>query len=134
MKLKMIVDMLESTPDEEFNINHWWLEDGVSWDPCRNTTKRVANGQCGCAIGHAINKGILPESVIRMDHENFEYEYEMRDNVFDKIAHELEIYDGVIAKFLFSQYSYRGIVTKQRVIDRINFVLKDWKAGQTIPG
>ena len=110
------IEMLKSVPDEQFNMEHWWLKDGMAFDEERNRIYKVADGPCGCAVGHLIQRGLLAGDVIKD-----------RDRAFWQISDALGIYNDTIAEFLFDQYTYpRGKrITKEDVIRRIEFVISE---------
>lgn len=128
--LQAVIEMLRTVPDEQFNMEHWWLEDGEAWDEDRNVTYKVADGPCGCAIGHLIQRGLLSGEVLKpknLPPGSLPYQY--HDRVFVQIADALKLYNSKLAEFLFSQYSYinRGAIRSGDVIRRIEFVLSELK-------
>jgi hypothetical protein len=135
--LSKIAEFLLTVPDEQFNMQHWWLEDGMAFDDDRNRVYKVADGPCGCAVGHLIQIGALPGSVIdpnsipssaaREDWTPSGY----RDRIFVQIADELKLYNYKIAEFLFDNYSYFHLgrsITKHDVIRRIEFIMTEVRA------
>ncbi len=125
-----IIDMLRGVPDEQFNMEHWWLEDGMAYDEDSNVTYKVADGPCGCTVGHLIKKGLLSGEVLKpKDVPAGSLPYEYSDRIFVQIADALKLYNYKIAEFLFSQYSYLRIfkkrITQQDVIRRIEFVISE---------
>lgn len=127
--LLAVIDTLQSVPDEQFNMEHWWLEDGMAFDNDRNIIYKVTDGPCGCAIGHLIQRGLLSGSVItpsEMPDGSLPYEY--TDAIYVQIADALHIYNYKIAEFLFSQYAYLGkkrLIKRDDVIRRIKFIIAE---------
>lgn len=56
-RLLQIADMCETIPQGHWDMDTWWAEN-VHGSTC---------GSVGCAIGHAIHRGLLPELAIRRD-------------------------------------------------------------------
>jgi hypothetical protein len=130
--LRAVIAMLEAVPPEQFNMHHWWLEDGMAFDEDRNLMYKVADGPCGCVVGHLIQRGLLDGAVIEpRDLPAGSLPYQYHDRVWVQIADALKIYNDKIAEWLFSQYSYSFSVrkiTKEHVISRIRFMLSEMQS------
>jgi hypothetical protein len=117
--------MLREVPDEQFNMNHWWLKDGMAFDDERNRMYKVADGPCGCAVGHMIQRGLLDESVLNPA-GLFKLEYEHRESIWGAISKGLGLHKPLLAEFMFCQYQYhKHPITKADVIRRIEFVISE---------
>lgn len=113
-KLSAIADMLEDLSDSEFQMEHWWLKDGIAFDDDRNQPYGVTKDvPCGCAVGHGVNKGLLGEDTIEAD----------RERTFVNVGHQLGI-PYKLAEFLFDNYSYPYYIRNKRLacVERIRFV------------
>lgn len=128
--LKEVAEFIKTIPDEQFNMGHWWLEDGKAFDDDRGVVYKVADGPCGCVIGHLIHRGLLGGEVLKPDGLGPDaLPYQFSDRVFVQISDALKIYNYKIAEFLFSQYSYErhwsGEISRDVVINRINFICSE---------
>jgi len=128
-------EALRTVPDEQFNMNHWWLEDGMAFDDDRNVMYKVADGPCGCAVGHLIQRGLLSGEVLtKTELPPGALPYQYSDRVYVQIADALKIYNYKLAEFLFSQYAYTGArekpIAKEDVIRRILFVVSELDAAE----
>jgi hypothetical protein len=126
--LLAVAEALRDVPDEQFNMNHWWLEEGMAFDDNRNVMYKVADGPCGCAVGHLIQRGLLSGKVLEpKDLPQGALPYQYTDRIYVQIADALKIYNYKLAEFLFSQYAYTGArerpIAKEDVIRRILFVV-----------
>jgi hypothetical protein len=108
---------VESIPIEQFNMDHWWLESGMAFDEDRNRIYRVANGPCGCPIGHMVQKGLFG-----LKKEDLENE---RQRIFVIIGDAFGI-GYKKAEFMFDQYAYTpGPRTREAVAKRIRFIAEE---------
>jgi hypothetical protein len=125
--LKSVKQMLESVDPAQFNMNHWWLDTGEAFDDDRNVMYKVADGPCGCVIGHLIQRGLLEGSVIvpsSVPDGSLPYMY--RDRVWVQISDALKLYNYEIAIWLFSQYAYnKHPISKEDVVRRIDFCISE---------
>lgn len=125
---------LETVPDEQFNMAHWWLEDGRAFDDDRNVMYKVADGPCGCAVGHLIQRGLLSGEVLKPEEvPSGALPYEYRDRIFVQITAALEIWNYKVAEFLFDHYSYSpiiGKITRQHVIRRMHYIISEMASEQ----
>ncbi len=124
-----VIDVLRSVPDEQFNMEHWWLEDGRAFDDDRNIMYKVADGPCGCVVGHLIQRGLLSGEVLKpKDVPSGSLPYQYSDAIFSQISDALKLYNKGIAEFLFSQYAYfrpRANITQQDVVCRIEYIITE---------
>ena len=125
-----VIEALRKVPDEQFNMEHWWLEDGMAFDEDRNVMYKVADGPCGCAVGHLIQQGLLSGEVLKpKDVPAIAMPYQYSDRVYVQISDALEIYNYKVAEFMFGQYAYLGSrdgpITQEDVIRRINFIISE---------
>lgn len=106
---------IESIPDEQFNMNHWWLSDGMAFDDERNRMHKVADGPCGCAAGHMMQRGLFGLSTPT---ERVE-----RQRMFVILGDAFGV-GWKRAEFMFDQYAYdaRDRQNKQVVATRIRFI------------
>lgn len=128
--LLAVAEALKDVPEEQFNMNHWWLENGMAFDEDRNVMYKVADGPCGCAVGHLIQRGLLSGEVLTpKDVPQGALPYEFRDRIYVQIADALKIYNYKLAEFLFSQYTYTKSrerpISREDVIRRINFIVSE---------
>ena len=114
---------IESIPADEFNMHHWWLTDGMAFDDDRNRVYRVADGQCGCAVGHMIQKGLFG-----LTDEHTKYRGAGRQAAFVKIGDVFGV-NYKLAEFMFDAYSYAGEITRERVAARCRFVASEDASG-----
>lgn len=117
-------EIIESIPDSEFDLGHWWLPDGMAFDDDRNKMYRVSDSQCGCAVGHMAHVGAfgLTEDVFSGGH----------DIPFVRMA-DLFAIPLEVSKFLFSQYAYRntrGADAKCDVVNRLRYCAEQKAAGR----
>lgn len=127
--LEGVIAMLETVQDEQFNMAHWWLEDGMAFDDDRNVMYKVADGPCGCVVGHLIQRGLLSGEVLQpKDVPTGALPYQYSDRVWVQISDGLGIHNYKIAEFLFSQYAYmmtKRSIKKEDVIRRVQFILEE---------
>jgi hypothetical protein len=122
--------MLRGVPDEQFNMGLWWLADGMAFDDDRNRMYKVADGPCGCVVGHMIQKGLLPGGVLGETGR-----FPGVDDAFRRIDVEMKIFNTQVTRFLFDQYAYPsrvygGAISKEQVLGRIEFVISELEAVQ----
>lgn len=131
--LRAAAEMIQAVPPDQFNMNHWWLADGMAFDDYRNRMYRVADGPCGCAIGHMIQKGLLGSpDVLGFTigaHGGVGAEW-TRDGVFGRVSDALKLYNSSLAQFLFDQYFYprSSDISREQVVRRIEFVISELEA------
>lgn len=135
--LLAVVEALRDVPDEQFNMNHWWLDDGMAFDDDRNVVYRVADGPCGCAVGHLIQRGLLSGEVLKpKDVPRGALPYEYTDEIYVQISDALKIYSHQLAEFMFSQYAYTKSrerpISRDDVIRRILFVVSELDAADDL--
>lgn len=127
--LDSIIAMLDTVPPEQFNMQHWWLERGMAFDDEANRMYKVADGPCGCVVGHLIQRGLLTGDVLDpKDVPAGSLPYQYRDRVWAQISDALKIYNPEVTEFLFSQYAYSmraQPIKKEDVVRRIRFVLEE---------
>ncbi len=118
-------DFVESIPDNEFNMGHWWLEDGIAYDDMRNKMYKAHDGKCGCAIGHMgqNNKFGITTSTYAAT----------QDIVFPRIGDKFGIPSDV-AQFIFDQYSYPtgsliGAKAKKVCASRLRYLATEYQDG-----
>lgn len=118
-RLLLVVRIISEVPDEEFNMEHWWLEDGSYFDQDRNILIQVSKGRCGCAFGHVVKSKRFDE----LTEDLLEKE---REDVYSIIGRFFGV-QNKLASFIFNQYHYLGgnKITKYDVINRINFVIQE---------
>lgn len=109
-------NFIDSIPVEQFNIEYFWLKDGMAFDDDRNTSYEVAKHSVGCAIGHMVNAGFggLKKELLDCD----------RDVVYMTVANLFGI-PVSLAKFIFSKYSYMSKATKEMVSARVRFIANE---------
>ncbi len=126
--LQQVIDMLETVPAEQFNMQHWWLDKGMAFDDDANKMYKVADGPCGCVIGHLIQRGLLAGDVISAkDMPEGALPYQYADRVWVQISNGLGLYNSKVCEWLFSQYSYLSShkISKADVISRVRFIMAE---------
>lgn len=125
-------EFVESIPNERFNMDHWWLEDGQAFDDDRNEMYRVADGPCGCAIGNMIQEGLfgLTGDVLATPPEERALRrlpYQDRQATFARIGDIFGI-PYQMAEFMFDQYAYprASAITQAQVARRIRFIASEF--------
>jgi hypothetical protein len=125
--LRTIIKTLQSVPDEQFNMEHWWLKDGLAFDEERNKLYKVSDGPCGCPIGHLIQRGLLSEAVLETkDVPSGALPYEYREHIWIQVSDALKL-NTHITQFLFDHYAYHRhrAITRNDVIRRIKFIIAE---------
>lgn len=100
--LKSLADYLEAEniPEEQFDMNHWGIENGVF---------------CGCAIGWGMKGGILKD--VYIDGNLFYKNRECMDWDVPSEIFNIRLED---AEYLFgSERYYSYDITKEEVVNRI---------------
>lgn len=126
--LRAVIDTLRAVPDEQFNMNYWWLEDGMAFDDYRNVMRKVSDGPCGCAVGHLIQKGLLEKDVLNVRSGEWGpyTESERRSITFQQISRGLGFDNYETTRWLFDQHAYSvHPITKSHVIRRIEFIISE---------
>ena len=132
-RLLSVVRALREVPEEQFNMDHWWLEKGIAYDEDRNVMYKVADGPCGCAVGHLIQRGLLSKEVLNpKDLPQGALPYQYNEQIYVLIADALKIYNHKLAEFLFDPSLYLRVlerpISPSDVIRRILFVLSELDA------
>lgn len=132
--LSDVLAMLVDVPDEQFNMAHWWLPDGQAFDDDRNKMYKVADGPCGCVVGHMIQKGLFDSvdpSLIGPKPYVSKPVISPREEVFRVVDEALFLYNRELTKFMFDNYAYANPgrhITKTNVVRRIEFVMSEVEA------
>ena len=129
-----VAEVLRNIQVAQFNMSHWWLEDGMAFDDNRNVMYKVADGPCGCVVGHLIQRGLLRGDILTpKDVPQDALPYEFTDRIYVQIADALKLYNYKIAEWLFSPQAYLGTLDRplepRDVIRRINFIISEIDAG-----
>jgi hypothetical protein len=126
-RLRSAAEFVEAIPLKQFNIEHWWLKDGMAFDDDRNRMYRVSDAPCGCAIGHMIQRGRfgMTEKTLEMKSEFNLLPSELREQVFVRIGDAFGV-PFQLAEFMFDSYTYpayvRNSIKPAHVAKRIRFV------------
>ena len=128
-RLNAIAEFVLTIPPELFTMGHWWCAGGMAFDDDANKMYKVADGDCGCAIGHCINKGMVAltiDDLTKIPGDlGIRTETGVRKYAFGKIGEALGI-TTIEAEFIFDQYAYshffRSTITREQVADRLRFV------------
>lgn len=133
--LRECAALIEAVPEEQFDLNYWWLPDGMAFDDDRNLMYRVSKGQCGCAIGHLTQLSRIPGLRFNGSHPvdiAMGGGYSGRQRMFI-IAGDAFGIPYQLAEFLFDQYSYSngqrtGAKAIAAVAKRMRFVADELDA------
>lgn len=126
-RLLDVADFIESLPPEQFNMNHWWLDDGIAFDDERNKMYRVSDGPCGCAVGNMAAIGLFGITKDIWESPNFDtiYSCVSRGYIFCQVGKVFAI-NPIEAAFIFDQYAYTGNPTRCMVADRCRIVAGEY--------
>jgi hypothetical protein len=121
-KLLAAAAFVEQIPHDQFNIDHWWLPDGLAFDDDRNRQYRVSCGTVGCAVGHMTHAGA------------FGLTADVLKNPRQRVMVIIGDCFGVsfkLAEFMFDQYGYSlgRPVTVADVVRRIRYVASEMQGG-----
>lgn len=133
-RLRECAAVIATIPPEEFNLCHWWLPEGMAFDDDRNRMYRVADGPCGCPVGHLVRNGRIHglrfDSLSRLeDQQVVPPSPAARERIFVLVGSEFGL-SYEIAQFMFDQYSYNGRDTSAAaVIRRMEFICGEIERG-----
>lgn len=127
--LLAVLGFLKDIPDGQFIMEYWWSDDGFMFDEDGRKFK-IAEGKCGCVIGHLIDKGLLSKEVTKIKSKDPLFpDLSIRpENVlYMQIARALKL-DFNTTQFLFNPQHYldkHRPIKKVDVIKRIRFIVEE---------